>query len=90
MFINQFAEHDGTGAAIKSPPLRLSKGLDSGGIVPIHEHNVDDVKVLLTMLMPGFQIGICVLTRKPTICWVYQRNMYKANHCPVIRGFSHR
>ena len=55
MFINQFAEHDGAGAAIKSPPLRLSKGLNTSGIVPIYEHNIDDVKVLLLTLMQSFQ-----------------------------------
>ena len=51
MFINQFAEHDGAGTAIKSPPLRFSKGLNTGGIVTIHKHNIDDVNVLLLTLM---------------------------------------
>ena len=55
MFINQFAEHDSAGAAIESPPLRFSKGVDTGGIVPIYEHNIDDVKVLMLPLMQSPQ-----------------------------------
>ena len=62
MFINQFAEHDGSGAAIKSPPLRFSKRLNTGGIVPIHEHNIDDIKILLLTLMQNFQgVSACLL-----------------------------
>ena len=55
VFINQFTEPDGTGAAIESPPLRFSKRLNSGGIVTIHQHNIDNVKVLLFTLMPAFR-----------------------------------
>lgn len=47
VFVNQFAEHVGTGAAIESSPLRFPKRLDSGRIVTIHEHNVDDVTILI-------------------------------------------
>ena len=62
MFINQLTEHDGAGAAIKSPLLRFSKGLHTGGIVSIYEHNVDDVKVLLFTLMQNFQeVSACLL-----------------------------
>ena len=62
MFINQFAEHDGAGAVIKSPPLRFSKGLDTGGIVPVCEHNIDDVRVLLLTLTQSFQkVSACLL-----------------------------
>ena len=62
MFINQFAEHDSAGAAIKSPPLRFSKGVDTGGIVPIYEHSIDDVKVLLLTLMQSTQkVLACLL-----------------------------
>ena len=55
MSIDKFAEPHGTSATIESSPLRFSKGLHIGGIVPVHEHNIHDVKVLFLESMPGFK-----------------------------------
>ena len=90
MFINQFAEHVGAGAAIESSPLRFSKRFNSGRVVAIHEHNVDDVAILFSHLSAWFPEKSCMLTKKPMMCLVYQRNIYRANHWVVICGFSHR
>lgn len=75
VFIDQFAERVGAAPAIESSPLRFSKRLNSGRIIPIHEHNVDDVTILLPHVNAWFPTESGIVTRKPMMCWVYQRDM---------------
>ena len=65
VFVNQFAEPNGIGTAIKSSTLRFSKRLNSGGIVMVHEHNIDDIQVLILTLVPGFQREMVCSLRNP-------------------------
>lgn len=75
VLINQFAEHVGAGAAIECSPLRLLKRLNSVRVVTIHEHDVDDVTILFSQLKAWYSTESAVLTRKPMICWLYQRHI---------------
>ncbi len=90
VLINQFAEHVGAGAAIECSPLRLLKRLNSFRVVTIHEHNVDDVTILFSQVKAWYSTESAVLTRKPMICWLYQRHIYRANHLAVVFLFSQR
>ena len=75
VLINQFAEHVGAGAAINGSPLRFFKRLNSVRVVTIHEHNVDDVTILFLQVRAWYPTESAILTRKPMICWLYQRHI---------------
>ena len=75
VFVNQFAEHPGAGAAIESSPLGFSEGINSGRMVTIRENKVYDVTVLFPRVNAWFPTQSSMLTRKPMICCVYQRNI---------------
>ena len=65
VFVNQFTEPNGIGTAIKSSTLRFSKRLNRGGIVMVHEHNVNDIQVLVPTLLPGLRQEMVCSLRNP-------------------------